>query len=164
MEEKIQEMQDVLDKMGAAAPARRVDAEASNGTMADFGAMAQGGEGLSGSLSDIQEAHDSMSETVDQLNDVLIAIPPMFDEAEGNYLTAIDDRADDIQATYQRTLNNGFKGMAFFVAACSVVGLLLLHARRRRTHARPARQQLLRHSERLATHANATDDLVGDLS
>ena len=50
----------------------------------------------------------------------------MFDEAEGNYLTAIDDRADDIQATYQRTLNNGFKGMAFFVAACSVVGLLLL--------------------------------------
>lgn len=126
MEEKIQETQDALDKMGAAASARRVDAEASNGTMADFGAMAQGGEGLSGSLSDIQEAHDSMSETVDQLNDVLIAIPPMFDEAEGNYLTAIDDRADDIQATYQRTLNNGFKGMAFFVAACSVVGLLLL--------------------------------------
>ena len=54
------------------------------------------------------------------------AIPAMFDEAETNYLTAVDNCASEIQATYQKTLNSGFKGMSIFVAICALVGLVLL--------------------------------------
>ncbi|MDO4502610.1 MAG: hypothetical protein Q4D06_05435 [Coriobacteriia bacterium] len=61
-----------------------------------------------------------------KLEAVSDAIPGLFDEAEENYLQAIDDNADVLKETYQRTLNDGFKGMAYFVFACSLVGLVLL--------------------------------------
>lgn len=56
------------------------------------------------------------------MKEVRDAIPGMFDEAEANYLAAIDEETDTIQATYQQTLNAGFKDMAVFVAICAIIG------------------------------------------
>ena len=50
----------------------------------------------------------------------------MLDEAKKNYLTEVDNDAAEIQEAYQQTMNSGFKGMSLFVAACSIVGLVLL--------------------------------------
>ncbi len=75
---------------------------------------------------DPQAAYDDLSETIAQMKEVRDAIPGMFDEAEANYLAAIDEEADTIQATYQQTPNTGFKDMAVFVAICAIIGVLPL--------------------------------------
>ena len=54
------------------------------------------------------------------------AVPAMLDETKENYLTEVDNDAAEIQEAYQQTMNSGFKGMSLFVAACSIVGLVLL--------------------------------------
>lgn len=74
----------------------------------------------------MQQAHDSLAETIAQLEEADAAIPGLFDEAEANYLASIDDNAEQIQQVYQQTLNGGFRGMAIFVAIVALIGLLVL--------------------------------------
>lgn len=88
--------------------------------------MLSGRTELTNARGELQEAYDSMLETIQQLKDVKKAIPGLFDEAETNYIAAIDETGPQIQSAYQSTLNSGFKGMALFVVACSVIGLLVL--------------------------------------
>ena len=76
--------------------------------------------------SKLQEARDDLADTISKLKKVKAAIPGVFDEAEANYLEEIDEVGPQIQEVYRSTLNGGFKGMAFFVAACAAVGLLVL--------------------------------------
>lgn len=71
--------------------------------------MANGRSELVSAHKDPQAAYDDLSETIAQMKEVRDTIPGMFDEAEQNYLAAIDEEADTIQATYQQTLNTGFK-------------------------------------------------------
>lgn len=75
---------------------------------------------------EMQQAYDSLAETIAQLEEADAAIPGLFDEAEANYLTSIDDNAEQIQQVYQQTLNGGFRGMAIFVAIVALIGLLVL--------------------------------------
>ena len=88
--------------------------------------MANGRSELVSAHKDLQTAYADLNETISQMKEVRDAIPGMFDEAEANYLAAIDAEADTIQATYQQTLNAGFKDMAVFVAICAIIGALLL--------------------------------------
>lgn len=88
--------------------------------------MANGRSELVRAHKDPQAAYDDLSETIAQMKEVRDTIPGMFDEAEANYLAAIDEEADTIQATYQQTLNTGFKDMAVFVAICAIIGVLPL--------------------------------------
>ena len=88
--------------------------------------MESGRSELMGAQVNLQSAYDDLSETIAEMKAARDAIPAMFDEAETNYLTAVDNCASEIQATYQQTLNSGFKGMAIFVAICALVGLALL--------------------------------------
>ncbi len=66
------------------------------------------------------------AETIAQMQEARAAVPALFDEAEANYEEAVGQDADAIQATYQATLDDGFRNMALFVAGCAIVGALLL--------------------------------------
>ena len=83
--------------------------------------MANGRSELVSAHKDLQAAYEDLNETISEMEEVRDAIPGMFDEAEANYLSAIDAEADTIQATYQQTLNAGFKDMAVFVAICAII-------------------------------------------
>ena len=67
-----------------------------------------------------------MQATIAKLKEVKAAIPATFDEAEENYLAKIDEVGPQIQEVYRSTLNGGFQGMAFFVAVCAAIGLIVL--------------------------------------
>ena len=114
--------------MGAGVGAMAgMDAGAMGGM--DAGAMGAGASGASAqgeALSSMQDAHDELADTISKLEDVKAAIPGMFDEAEANYLEEIDAVGPEIQEVYRSTLNDGFRGMALFVAACALVGLIVL--------------------------------------
>ena len=69
---------------------------------------------------------DELQTVVSQMEEARDAVPAMLDEAKENYLTEVDNDAAEIQETYQQTMNSGFKDMSLFVAACSIVGLVLL--------------------------------------
>lgn len=69
---------------------------------------------------------DELQTVVSQMEEARDAVPAMLDEAKGNYLTEVDNEAAEIQEAYQQTMNSGFKGMSLFVAACAIVGLVLL--------------------------------------
>ena len=69
---------------------------------------------------------DELQTVVSQMEEAQDAVPAMLDEAKENYLTEVDNDAAEIQEAYQQTMNSGFKGMSLFVAACSIVGLVLL--------------------------------------
>lgn len=69
---------------------------------------------------------DELQTVVSQMEEARDAVPTMLDEAKENYLTEVDNDAAEIQGAYQQTMNSGFKGMSLFVAACSIVGLVLL--------------------------------------
>ena len=69
---------------------------------------------------------DELQTIVSQMEEARDAVPAMLDEAKENYLTEVDNDAAEIQEAYQQTMNSGFKGMSLFVAACAVVGLVLL--------------------------------------
>lgn len=69
---------------------------------------------------------DELQTVVSQMEEARDAVPAMLDEGKENYLTEVDNEAAEIQEAYQQTMNSGFKGMSLFVAACSIVGLVLL--------------------------------------
>lgn len=69
---------------------------------------------------------DELQTVVSQMEEARDAVPAMLDEAKENYLTEVDNDAVEIQEAYQQTMNSGFKGMSLFVAACAIVGLVLL--------------------------------------
>ena len=69
---------------------------------------------------------DELQTIVSQMEEARDAVPAMLDEAKESYLTEVDNDAAEIREAYQQTMNSGFKGMSLFVAACSIVGLVLL--------------------------------------
>lgn len=97
--------------------------------------IGQGVEALDGAIGQMEAASPAaaaagavsqLSTLRDDLAALEEAIPATFDEALEGYLGEIDARAADIQATFQRVLNDGFGGMFALVAACSAVGVVLL--------------------------------------
>lgn len=84
-------------------------------------------------LSSINTALTSMRETLSSmksLEDKMIilknSVPNAFDEGEKSYLKEIDNRSDQIENTFQKTLNIGFKNVYLTTGIASIVGLLLL--------------------------------------
>ena len=71
----------------------------------------------------VENSSEEVPEIPEMLENVLLFT---LDEAKENYLTEVDNDAAEIQEAYQQTMNSGFKGMSLFVAACSIVGLVLL--------------------------------------
>lgn len=104
MTKGIESMQDGVDEMSDA--------------LKMMGPMAKG--------SKLEEQRDELKSTIKHMKAANDAVPAMFDEAEQNYQVKIDEATPAIQDVYRQTLNDGFKGMAIFVAVCSLAGLVLL--------------------------------------
>ena len=85
-------------------------------------ALAQLDEGSSS----LEQARLDIALNIDRMKVLREAVPGAFDEALENYLYAIDERSGTIEETFQRTLNEGFKGMFILVAISAFVGLILL--------------------------------------
>ena len=81
---------------------------------------------MAGNLKDMRTQRDELAHTVEMLKAARAGVPALLDEAQANYLAAIDESATQIQDVYRSTLNGGFKGMAIFVAACALLGIVLL--------------------------------------
>lgn len=114
MDQGITAMQDGLSQMDASLD--RMQAAAAGGH----------GGAMEGARTQLAAARDELAETIAQMQEARAAVPALFDEAEANYEEAVDQDAEAIQATYQATLDDGFRNMAIFVACCAIVGALLL--------------------------------------
>ncbi|WP_343347034.1 MFS transporter [Terrisporobacter petrolearius] len=84
-------------------------------------------------LSSMKSALTSMKETLSSmksLEDKMIvlkkSVPNAFNEGEKSYLKEIDNRSDQIENTFQKTLNIGFKNVYLTTGIASIIGLLLL--------------------------------------
>lgn len=88
--------------------------------------MQSGRSELQSSIAELKEARGELADTISKLEEVKEALPGTFEEAGQNYLAEIDKVGPEIQEVYRSTLNGGFKGMAFFVAACAAAGLIVL--------------------------------------
>lgn len=74
----------------------------------------------------LQSAQSELSTLRDQMQAMEDSVPKALEGAKQDYLRQIDDRSEAIESAFQRTLNEGFRGLFLLVGACSAVGLLLL--------------------------------------
>ena len=121
----IQKAQDGMDQGITAMQDGLSQMDASLDRMQDAAAGGHGGA-MEGARTQLTAARDELAETIAQMQEARAAVPALFDEAEANYEEAVGQDADAIQATYQATLDDGFRNMALFVAGCAIVGALLL--------------------------------------
>ncbi len=77
------------------------------------------------SLADAIATRDTLMSLTEKLSAARAGIPALFDEAQENYLEAIDENATAIQRAFQMQLNSGFAGMFGFVAICCACGFAL---------------------------------------
>ncbi len=128
----ITSMQESLDEMDASLLQMKQMQAGSGHAGMTMGANPGTGMGteatpsMDAAVGQLSGARDKLAETVSQLKEARDAVPALFDEAEANYAKAIDDDAASIQATYQQTLDDGFRNMAIFVSFCALIGALLL--------------------------------------
>ncbi len=74
----------------------------------------------------MKNTRDEMSTLRENLQAMKDGVPAALESAKQDYLTQIDERATRIEGMFQKTLNEGFRGLFALVAACSIVGLVLL--------------------------------------
>ncbi len=136
MHVKREEMQGALNGMQAA----RDEMQSNCNEMQDARGEMQSGRNemrsarseMNSARREMQDVRAELADTISKLEEVKSAIPAAFDEAEANYIAKIDEVGPDIQEVSRSTLNEGFKGMALFVAACAAIGLLVLIPYRKR--------------------------------
>ena len=129
MDDALEGMQEALDKMAAMSVAGAMGAMDDAKSAGAMGAMSANNPSVSDmkdAVDEMKDARNELADTISKLKEAKAAIPDAFDEAEQNYLKEIDEVGPEIQEVYRSTLNGGFKGMAFFVAACAAVGLFVL--------------------------------------
>lgn len=107
--------------------AKMAELQSAMDTMAQSQAdMVKAQEGIGEGMDAIKSAQAEMDTTLYRMGVLKDAVPTAFDEAESNYLTAIDERSDQIETVFQETLNEGFAQMFMLVAVCSGIGLIVL--------------------------------------
>ncbi len=124
------------DMFGQVAPDQEKQAE--NGITAGIEAMTgardemdatlaamSGNPHAAAAVASMQGARDEIDTTISQLQAARDGIPGLFEEAEENYLSIIDEHASDIQHAFQKQLNTGFAGMFGFMSVCCAIGLAL---------------------------------------
>ncbi|WP_419725339.1 MFS transporter [Terrisporobacter petrolearius] len=77
-------------------------------------------------LTSMEETLSSMKSLEDKMIILKKSIPNAFDEGEKSYLKQIDNRSDQIENTFQKILNIGFKNVYLTTGIASILGLLLL--------------------------------------
>ena len=90
--------------------------------------LAKGRSELAKARTDIDDARAQVAETTRELKVLDAAVPGAFDKALASYLADIDARGPQLQATFQSTLNEGFRDLylIYGVACLLLLGLLPL--------------------------------------
>jgi hypothetical protein len=77
-------------------------------------------------IEQMKASKDQMTETVRKMTTLKDAVPPSFKQAKLNYLSEIDNKSLEIEASFQTTLNQGFKQVYLTVFLASFIALILL--------------------------------------
>ena len=88
--------------------------------------MGTGRAELADAITEMQGQRDLMLEAKDLMVSMRDDIPGVFDNVEKEYVKSIQDKHEDIENTYQKTLNHGFKNMYICVAIFNIIGMILL--------------------------------------
>ncbi|WP_270303357.1 MFS transporter [Terrisporobacter petrolearius] len=83
-------------------------------------------ESMKTALTSMKETLSSMKSLEDKMIILQKSVPNAFDEGEKSYLKEIDNRSDQIENTFQKNLNIGFKNVYLTTGIASIIGLLLL--------------------------------------
>lgn len=83
-------------------------------------------ESMKTALTSMNETLSSMKSLEDKMIILQKSVPNAFDEGEKSYLKEIDNRSDQIENTFQKNLNIGFKNVYLTTGIASIIGLLLL--------------------------------------
>lgn len=130
LDEQIKEMKSQLSQLKS----KRAQTQAKLDSMKSQRAeMLSGRSEMRDGLKDLKEQRSELKETVKMLTAARDGVPALLDEAQDNYLAAIDEGSEQIQSVYRTTLNGGFRGMAIFITACALVGALALVPYREKT-------------------------------
>jgi EmrB/QacA subfamily drug resistance transporter len=77
-------------------------------------------------IEQMKASKDQMTETVRKMTTLKDAVPTSFEQAKLNYLSEIDNKSLEIEASFQTTLNQGFKQVYLTVFLASFIALILL--------------------------------------
>lgn len=77
-------------------------------------------------LTSMKETLNSIKSLEDKMIILKNSVPNAFDEGEKAYLKEIDNRSDQIENTFKKILNIGFKNVYLTTGISSIIGLLLL--------------------------------------
>jgi len=88
--------------------------------------LAKGRAALAKARAEVARARGGLHVTIYQMNVLKDAVPGAFDEALQAYLLEIDRRAPAVEATFQTTLNRGFRDLYLFYGASCLLLLVLL--------------------------------------
>ncbi len=93
---------------------------------------------LTTARTEVSAARDDLIETVRKMTVLRDAVPGAFQQAQRDYLAQIDARGPQLEATFQSTLNGGFRDIYLTTGIVCVLamGLLLLYPARRRDEER----------------------------
>ncbi|MGN0702449.1 MAG: MFS transporter [Lentihominibacter sp.] len=91
-----------------------------------YSSMGEARNKMAAALEEMKEQQGLMIRGRELLQSMRDDIPEVFAQVEEEYLQAIDDDSEKIEAAYQKTLNGGFRNMFICVAAFNLMGLILL--------------------------------------
>ena len=74
----------------------------------------------------LQATRDEMADTIAKMTELKAAVPGVFQQALTDYLAQINAKGPTLEATYQSTLGEGFKGVYLLYGAACVLALLVL--------------------------------------
>ena len=89
-------------------------------------------------LAGMKSGLSEMDTTIDEMKTLKAAVPTAFQQGQKSYLAAIDNKSEQIEAAYQKTLNVGFYQIYLTTTIVSALGFLLLLAYKERKKEAPA--------------------------
>jgi EmrB/QacA subfamily drug resistance transporter len=85
-------------------------------------------------ISSIEAAKVDMNDTVSKMTVMKNAVPKNFEEANNNYLMAIDKLSPKIESEFQDTLNGGFRQIYLTTGIAALMALIILMFYRRKEY------------------------------
>lgn len=92
-------------------------------------------------LEQMSAAKKDMETLAGEMQSLSDAVPEAFETAKTDYLTQIDDKSEDIETVYQRTVNEGYRSIYLTVVIAAIIAILvLLLYKRKKTSALTAEE------------------------
>lgn len=88
--------------------------------------MTAGENELKSAVNDVKYQQELMMRARELMKEIREEIPDVFAQSKDAYMAAIDAESEEIEAVYQNTLNDGFRGMYITVAVFNIIALILI--------------------------------------